>query len=255
LKLGERGEWITVVGVAEDAALLHQYGRAFSTGMITRAHRPLPQLYRPAAQAGAVPEGWIASREGDPGARDEVVLAVRAAEDHDRITEALTTEYASLAPSLPLRYAGPLLDWQLTARSLSDLRAYRALVVTLSALGLFIALVGIAGIVTDGVTRRRRELGVRVALGARSSHVMGALVTESVLAGSIGVVAGALVILVLDSMSSAYYWEWVLIGVQLTDPRVLTPAIGGVLAIVSLAAVASSRQASRIDPALALRSE
>jgi putative ABC transport system permease protein len=255
LKLGEQGEWITVVGVAEDAAPLHQYGRAFSTGMITRAHRPLPQLYRPAAQGGVVPEGWIASRNGDPGARDEVVLAVRAANDHDRITEALMTEYAALAPSLPMRYVGPLLDWQLTARSLSDLRAYRALVLTLSALGLFVALIGIAAIVTDGATRRARELGVRVALGARSSHVIGAVVTESVLAGSFGVVVGALAILLLDSLSSAYYWEFVLIGVQLTDPRVLTPAIGGVLGTISLAAVACGRKASRIDPAVALRSE
>jgi predicted permease len=255
LKLGESGEWITVVGVAADAADLHQYGRAFSVGTVTRDHQHLPLLYRPTTQRTEPPDGWRSGWRSSPVGHDGVVVGARISRDPGPVTATLVRELGTLSPALPMRYAGPLPDWQLGAYQGRLLRLYRTLAMTLATVAFLLALLGIVGVVSDGVVRRTREIAVRKALGARSGRLTIVLVRESVLIAAAGVAVAVIAVLLLDGVirqDSNYYRE-LLLGTPLIDWRALSVAITSTLAATALTSVVCARRADRIEPATALR--
>ncbi len=256
IKLGREGTWITVVGVAEDAADLHRLARAFSVGTITRSHQHLPLLYRPAAQRAAAPPGWVV--DGTTLGFEGVVVAARSSADAKPASDALVAAVATLAPGLPLLHAGPLLEWQLDVGSAAERRANGRLVRSVGAAGILLALLGIFGLVADDVARRAREIGIRRALGAGGGDVRRVVVRQAWLVTLLGGAAGAAVVLALDQvMRSAFrvYLDWQLVGVRFTDPRVLAPALAIPLLAAAATAWTAARRAARIEPADALRAD
>ena len=127
----------------------------------------------------------------------------------------------------------------------------------LAALSLFFAVValmlggvGLYGVLNYSVVRRRREIGIRIALGAPAAHVVrrvtGAPLAMVVLGAAAGLAGG---------LASARFVESLLFEVKATDASMLTAPVLALLAAAALAALAPALRAVRTDPALTLRSE
>ena len=113
-----------------------------------------------------------------------------------------------------------------------------------------LAAVGLYGVIGYSVSRRTREIGIRVALGARPSRVLRLVVQQGMVLVVIGVVVGtALAALAGQVLSTVLY------GISAVDPLAFGGAIGLLLFIALLANYLPARRAARIDPMLALRSE
>ena len=138
----------------------------------------------------------------------------------------------------------------LVSASVSRSRAVTWLLVLFAAVGLTLSVIGISAVATYAVHRRRREIGIRLALGATPRAVVGLVTAEQVrpaIAGlSIGL-PGAL--LLARAMESLVY------GVSARDAATYVVFAGVVLMAVTVASYACARRAASIDPALVLREE
>lgn len=120
----------------------------------------------------------------------------------------------------------------------------------LGTVALLLALLGIYGVTAFSVSQRTREIGVRVALGAQRSHVLGLVLRQGVVLAAVGVLVGS-----LAAFGATRLIANLLYGVPPTD----IVAFGGAAIALGLAAVAASwipaRRAAGVDPIIALRSE
>ena len=156
------------------------------------------------------------------------------------------------APALPLPAVISLNDR--IAGVLVEERMLAALSGAIAALGAILAAIGIYTTVASAVTRRRREIGIRIALGALPGQVARLAVGEAV-----GIVGGGLAIGILLAVAAAVAARGLLSGVLFelssTDPRIVSTAAGAILTIAALAAYVPVWRASRIDPVAAIKSE
>ncbi|OGT99041.1 MAG: hypothetical protein A2085_01080 [Gemmatimonadetes bacterium GWC2_71_10] len=119
-----------------------------------------------------------------------------------------------------------------------------------AALALTLAIVGVYGVIAASVEGRRRELGVRLALGASGGQLVGMVMREGMLLAVIGLAIGAAVALAVSRFARA-----MLYSIQPTDaPTYLAIALVLVLA-TAVATLIPARRASRVDPMIALRSD
>jgi len=118
------------------------------------------------------------------------------------------------------------------------------------ALATLLASIGLYGIMMYTVTRRTREIGIRMALGARSGNVLGQVLRETGLLVLIGIGAG-----VPLAIGGAYLIRSMLFGVGLADPVVLGLAAGMLAMIAIVAGFMPALRATRVDPLVALRYE
>ena len=117
-------------------------------------------------------------------------------------------------------------------------------------LALILAAVGLYGVLSYTVGQRSHEIGIRVALGARRSNVLGLMVGQGVRIAVVGAGIGGVAALVGGRILSS-----LLYGVSPRDPLVL---LGAALILIAVAAVASylpARRAAKVDPTVALRHE
>jgi ABC-type antimicrobial peptide transport system permease subunit len=119
-----------------------------------------------------------------------------------------------------------------------------------TAVALALALVGVYGVIAYSVAQRTRELGIRMALGARPRAVLALVVRQSLRPVAIGLAGGTLAALAATRLLGG-----MLYGVAATD--VVTFGLGALAlaATATLAGLAAARRATRIDPLDALRSE
>jgi ABC-type antimicrobial peptide transport system permease subunit len=134
------------------------------------------------------------------------------------------------------------------ALNLAENEAYMA--VTFGAIALILSALGIYGVITYSVAQRTREMGIRIALGARAEDVVTLMLRQAVRLCIIGVVAGTLL-----GVGLTQVMESLLYGVSAHDPRVfiVTPVV--LIAVALVAAAVPARRATRVDPLLALRCE
>jgi len=117
-------------------------------------------------------------------------------------------------------------------------------------LAVVLAAVGVYGLMSFLVAQRTREIGIRMAIGARAGDVLRLIVMRAVLLTGTGVALGLLGALLLTRLL-----ESLLFGVKPTDPLTFA-GVAAVLGIVAIAAsVVPARRAARVDPLIALRSE
>ena len=133
-------------------------------------------------------------------------------------------------------------------RSLAPRRFSADLVGGFAALALLLASIGIYGLLAYMVEQRSREIGLRMALGARRADILKLILQKGVVLASLGIVAG-----VLFSLSTASIMATLLYGVRPRDPAVflLVPLL--LLAVASLASYIPARRATQVDPIIALR--
>ena len=119
-----------------------------------------------------------------------------------------------------------------------------------AALAIVLSVVGVAGVTAYAVSRRTREIGVRIALGATPGSVVVLMVSQGFTATAAGIAAEIAGVLALTRLLSQF-----LFGVTATDPAVFA----GATAVVTVAALAATyvpaRRAASIDPMLTLRAE
>lgn len=139
---------------------------------------------------------------------------------------------------------------EVTAVGLLPSRVAAWIAALLGALGLFLAALGIYGVVAHGVAQRRREIGIRMAVGASAGRVIRAILGDGLRVALPGLLVGAAAALVV-----ARLLRGMLFGVSPADPLTLA-AVALVLAgTVGLASWLPARRAAGVDPAEALRAE
>jgi putative ABC transport system permease protein len=135
-------------------------------------------------------------------------------------------------------------------RSTASPRFFLVLLASFAAAALALAAVGIYGVMSYSVARRRGEIGIRMALGARPADVLRLVMGEAAGVSAAGAVLGLLAALALTRLMSG-----LLYGVAATDPATFV-LVSLLLALVALVATyLPARRAVRIDPLAALRSE
>jgi putative ABC transport system permease protein len=217
---------MTVVGVVADS-------RQSSLREEARAEYFLPIAQAPTSAGGA----WgamtmVARTQGDPAA---LAAAARRAT-------------WSVDPRLALANVRTLRD--LVSESVAQPRFTMLLVLIFGAVALVIAAIGVYGVVAYSVSRRTREVGVRLALGARPRDVVRLIVSQSLRVAGAGVVlgiAGALV--VTRALAKLLY------GVSATDPWTFAAIAALLTAVAALATYLPARRATRVEPTLALRGD
>jgi len=135
-------------------------------------------------------------------------------------------------------------------RDMAPTRFYMSLMGSFSILALLLAAVGLYGVVAYAVSRRTREIGIRIALGAGSDHVVGMVMREGVRPALLGVVLG-----LGTSWLASRALGSLLYGVEPQDPIVLGLVTGILLVVVAAATLVPARRASRVPPSVALRAE
>jgi putative ABC transport system permease protein len=214
-------EWITVVGVVGD-------------------------VRRDSLSAAAQPSFYLPYQQAPGAAAMQLVLRTDGMELDETLASAIRSAVASVDRSVPVGAFR-------TMRALVDASAARprfttVLLAAFAAVALLLGAVGIYGVISYAVTRRTREIGVRMALGARRSDVLRLVAREGGWLTAIGVGVGLVI-----AVGAGRLLAGLLYGVRPADPLVLV-TVPIVLAIVALAAsVVPARRASRVDPVIAMR--
>jgi putative ABC transport system permease protein len=221
LRRGAEQAWITVVGVVPDVRDV-----SLTQSAEPALYVPLAQNLPPTAAAA-----FVVRFTGEPAAAIRTVRAAVAAADRTQAVD---------------RFA-PLVEF--VGRSLAPDRFRTALLVAFAATGLLLAVVGLYGLTARSVTERTKEVGVRLALGARPSRVWGRITAETLTSVSVGVVAG-----LAAAHGASLLLVAVLSDVQPPSALVWGAAIGLLCLVSIVAAAIPARRVVRIDPAAALRS-
>jgi predicted permease len=118
------------------------------------------------------------------------------------------------------------------------------------ALALLLAAIGLYGLMAHNVTRRRREIGIRMALGAGRTGILGMVLRETLTLAGIGILVG-----IPCALAATRLIAHMLFAVTTYDPVTLSVVIFTLLAICALAGYIPARRAMRVDPMVALRYE
>jgi putative ABC transport system permease protein len=193
-------------------------------------------VYLPAAQLGNV--GFFSAR----------ALAVRTTSNPAALAPAVQREIWGINPNQTIadvRTLETIVDGQISIRKVQT-----ALFSTFSGLALFMAALGVYGLLSFVVTSRTREIGVRTAMGAQRWDLVTFIMRDSSVSVGFGLVGGlVLAVIVSRSMSSLIY------GVEPLDVISLTASTGVLGAVAGSAALLRVWRATRIDPMTALRAE
>jgi putative ABC transport system permease protein len=215
--------WMTVVGV---------FGDTRQSGL-TEPIKPeivFPYVHNPVS--------WYRS----------TTLVVRTRALPSSLAEAVKAQVWAVEPDLPVTQVRPMT--QVLAEAVGQERYNALLLAAFAAAALVLAAVGIHGVTAYQVSRRTREIGIRMALGARVGGVFRMVVGRGLALSGLGAALGLLGALALSRSLSG-----LLFGVSPTDP-ITYAAITVLLLAVSLAACSvPALRAARVDPLVALRSE
>jgi putative ABC transport system permease protein len=175
-------------------------------------------------------------------------ILVRTSGDPQVLANSIQAAIRETDSSIPVGHV--LSMEQILARSLATQRFMMLVVMVFAALALALAAVGIYGVIAFSVSQRTHEIGIRMALGARSGAVLNMVLREgtrlALLGGCLGVAATFAVQNVLAS---------VLFGVQPTDWHTIALACLGLLVVAIVACYIPARRATQVDPMMALRYE
>jgi hypothetical protein len=180
-----------------------------------------------------------------------VRLLVRTEGDPLQLASTLEQVVREIDPDLPLFDVRTMVDQMASSpNALMPLRVGTLIAGAQGAIALLLAGLGIFGLIAFSVTRRTREIGIRMALGAGVGEVVRLVTRDGLRLVAIGLASGLLLSLGLTRVLAS-----LLYGVSPTDATVFLAVPALVLAIALLAAWLPARRAARIDPAVTLRAE
>ena len=174
-----------------------------------------------------------------------VRLIVRAQGDALALAPAIRDQIRSLDPNLPLADVVPLSE--MVARSIARPRFYTSLLTLFAAVALALSATGIFGVMSYTVAQQSKEIGIRMALGARTADVLRSIVGHALLLAGIGVVGGVIAALALGRLIRNQ-----LFGVNVFDPLTITAVIVVLLGSAAVASLLPARRAAAVDPMTAV---
>jgi putative ABC transport system permease protein len=216
----EDEEFREIVGVVGD---VHSY--AIETS-------PEPQVYTPYSQSSLVPQQ----------------LVVRTAGNREALITALRQQIHKVDARASAESIQPLSEH--VATSIAQPRFQAWLLSVFAASALVLTIVGIAGVVAYAMSRQKREIAIRIALGAAPRDLLRAILTPSLLALAVGLSIGLGATLLLGRFARAFLFE-----IEPHDPVTLSAVLTSLGATALAAAWLPCRRATRIDPMIALRAE
>jgi hypothetical protein len=233
MTIGKDQSFVTVIGVAADARLRQRLEMSDAAiGIPPGGLGPQLDVYIPYPQR----------------ANRAIVLALRVKGDLAFITNSIRSVVLGMDPTLPV-YDIALLDDRLATQDGAS-RALTAVTGAYAVLALFLASLGLFGVLAHLVSHRTQELGLRMALGAKRRDLLVMVLREGVTLTVAGLVCGLVGAAFLTRVMSS-----ILFGVSTTDPSVYL-GISSLLLTVTLAACyLPARRATRVDPMVALRYE
>jgi predicted permease len=162
------------------------------------------------------------------------------------LTSPLRQAVANVDPEIPVLGVTDLREG--LARSLNETRTFGVLVSVFAGLALILSLIGLYGLISHGASRRAREMGIRVALGASGTQLTRLVLTRGILLAAGGILLGIGV-----SLAVGRALESVLFGVSSGSPVVLGTAAALLLSASLVATWIPARRATRVDAAVSLR--
>jgi predicted permease len=190
-----------------------------------------------------VPHIYVSTYQ-DPSKQVSVVL--RTSLPAAGLEPQIRHEIQSIDPGLPVFNVSSMND--VLDRSLASRRLSAGLVGGFAGLALLLASIGIYGLLAYMVGQRSREIGIRMALGARRDDILGMFLRKGVALAAVGMVAGVVVSALTASMMAS-----LLYGVRPHDPAVFLMVPLLLLAVAALASYLPARRATKVDPMIALR--
>lgn len=220
VKISATAPWLTVIGVVADVR----------QRVLDEA--PPPQIYVPYSDFQHVTMTFVVRTKGAAAPfAPAIIQAVRA-----------------LDPVLPA-FNILTLD-ELLARSQAGRRVAARLLAAFAGLGLVLALFGVASVMSFVVARSRRELGVRLALGARPADIVRMVVGQGLRTAGAGIAAG-----IVFALGTTHVLRGLLFDVSPFDPMSLGGAAISLAVVTVLACLVPARRAASVDPLTTLRSE
>jgi predicted permease len=220
IRLGDRGPWWEIVGVVGNVRY-----QALDIG-------PQPTIYLTYRQQ--VGRG--------------MTFVLRTAGSPESVVPRATAALQSVDPDLPV-YAVATMD-DVIGETLAQRRTLLVLLSLFAAQALFLAAIGVYGVIAYATRQRSREIGIRMALGATRRTVLGLVMGHGVRLGLLGAGVGFAVAAGVTRFLRSFLYE-----AEPFDPAVFTAMAALAVGIAALAALLPARRATRVDPAEVLRAE
>ncbi len=176
------------------------------------------------------------------------VLFARTRGDAGRLLSDIRRELLALEPNLPIVQSRTM-EAQVSATLIPD-RSAASLVGAAAVIGILLAAVGLYGVISFSVARRTREIGIRIALGATRTDVLGAVMRRGLFVSSAGLIAGMAL-----SLGTTRILQSVLYGIGPADLVSWSVAVGILTAVSSLATLIPALRAANVNPTTAMRVE
>src|ERR1051325_3216089 len=215
--------WMTIVGVVEDTK---------NAGMDKPAG---PELYFQVRQVNQFLGG-------------NVNFVVRTANSSTPLEASIRNAVRELDPTLPVYNLSSMNE--VVSKSMVQPRFLALLLATFSGIALFLAAIGIYGVMAYSVAQRTQEIGVRMALGARQHHVL-----RLVIGQSLGMLLTGAVIGLAGPFALTRLMRTLLFEITATDPLTYVSVIALLTVVALLACYIPARRAAKVDPLIALRYE
>ena len=230
---------VTIVGVAEAVRQRTATDELLPEVFVDyRQYMKLEDITRPATSATASNEGAIGF----------LSFAVRTTNDPASHIPEIRETIAGLDPNIGIDAIAPMTD--LEASSTARQRFYAVLLGVFASVAALLAAIGIYGVLAYAVVQRTQEIGVRMALGARRTHVMTLVLRRGVILTAIGLVFG-----LAGAAATARYLQSMLFGIEPLDIWTFAQVAVAFSIIAMLASYLPARRATSIDPVVALRHE
>ena len=175
-------------------------------------------------------------------------LAVRTSDASAGIATIVRDELRALDPAVPLA-AVATMD-EVISGSVADRRAVMTVIGLFSSVAVLLALVGLYGVLAYQVARRRREIGVRIALGAQRDHVARGVLRSGLQLATVGLAIG-----IVGAIGATTLMQSWLFGVGSLDPVTYVGVAVFVFAVTGVACFVPAHRATRVDPVTAFRGE
>jgi predicted permease len=219
--------WATVVGMVADER------HNGVTGIIKEKFF-IPHAQWNIATAGGVIRGGF--------------LTVRTTGDPMSIAAAVRAQVRELDPNIPVANIRPMTEVVSTALATPRLTGF--LMGSFAAIALMLAAVGIYGVLSYLVARRTHEIGIRLAVGADRSQVLGLVLKQGMLLAGSGIIAGVIAALLLTRLMQSLLYQ-----VRPSDPITFGIVTVALVAVALVASAVPAYRATRVSPLVALRTE